>query len=347
MKNIVFHLTTEFHYLMALSLINKFYPEEEYKVLFIVVSNNKQKSRLRNIVRDKNFSFRNVVYNHNENYISKDVLDLKVFLENNKVYHFISFLYHDPLFVYLTFYFRAKGTTTFLAPDGMGAYVKFKNCNFRSRLINTLNAYRFLINHGLFLPKIWFTSWDFGENGYYDSIYALSKSLPYTNSKEIIKLKFEFSIEQINSLKRTFGVEFNNLPNLENIVLVISDRHYLPKYECELLQILANSLPDFKILYKRHPNQLGSLHYISENVFVINELFPVEILIASINNGIIISSYSNSMLYYNPKCRYFWTYPIVEMTGELKKPIQRFNPTDHINVLSSFDELENELKKIN
>ena len=53
------------------------------------------------------------------------------------------------------------------------------------------------------------------------------------------------------------------------------------------------------------------------------------------------------MLYHNPSCHYFWTYPIITQTGELKKSIERFNPKKYIKVVQNFEELINDLKKIN
>ena len=44
------------------------------------------------------------------------------------------------------------------------------------------------------------------------------------------------------------------------------------------------------------------------------------------------------MLYHNSTCRYFWTYPIIAQTGELKKSIERFNPKKYIKVVQNFEE---------
>ena len=114
-----------------------------------------------------------------------------------------------------------------------------------------------------------------------------------------------------------------------------------------LLKTISETMPDYKILFKKHPNQkLENLTYLDSSIFRIDEIFPVELLIASIKDGVIISSYSNSMLYNNANCNYFWTYPIVSKSGELKKEIERFNPKDYIKVVNNFDEIKNYLLNI-
>ncbi len=345
MKKVLFQLGTEFHYMVALSLIDKYYSGEDYEIHFVVVSNPNYKSRLSDIQLDNKYIYHKVSYNHHEEKRFEDVVTLKQFIENNEFFHFISFLYHDPLFVYLTYYFKRKKTTTFLAPDGMGAYVKFTAKNYRSRLVNTLKSYKFFKTHGFKFPKLWFTSWDFGKNGYYDYIYAYSASLPHLPKKNIIEVDYTFSAEQIESLKKTFELDFSTYPELSKVVLVINERHYLPKYESQLLKVISESLPGYTILFKKHPNQkVENLSYLSDAVFRIDTIFPVEILIASIKDGIIISSYSNSMLYHNPNCHYIWTYPIVASSGELKKDIERFNPKTYIEVKQNFEELSSALK---
>ncbi len=345
MKKVLFQLGTEFHYMVALSLIDKYYSGNDYEIHFIIVSNPNNKSRLSDIKLDEKYKYHKVSYNHNEEKRFQDVIDLKQFIESNDFHHFTSFLYHDPIFVYLTYYFKSKKTTTFLAPDGMGAYVKFTAKNYRSRLVNTLKSYKFFKIHGFKFPKFWFTSWDFGKNGYYDYIYAYSESLPNLPKKNIIAVDYTFSKEQIESLMKTFELDFSNYPELSKVVLVINERHYLPKYESQLLKVIAESLPGYTILFKKHPNQkIENLSYLADTVYRIDSVFPVEILIASLKGGIIISSYSNSMLYHNPNCKYFWTYPIVASSGELKKDIERFNPKTYIEVKQNFEELGNALK---
>ncbi|GAB1357828.1 hypothetical protein MASR1M29_20010 [Cloacibacterium normanense] len=347
MKKILIQICTEFHYMVALSLIDTFY-SENCEIHFVIVKDPNFKFRLNNIQLDERFKYHEIEYAYYQQELFPDIVDFKKFIENNNFYHFISFLYHDPIFVYLTYYFKKKNTVSFLAPDGMGAYVKFTSKHYRSKILRTLECYRFYKRHGYKFPKLWMTSWDFGKNGYYDYIYAYSKTLPYLKNKKIIEVDYTLSEDKIESLKKSFSVDFNNYPSLSKVVLVIDDRNFLPKYESKLLETINNTLPDYTILFKKHPNQKGeNLSYLPSSVFSIDEIFPVELLIANLKDSIIISTYSNSMLYHNPSCHYFWTYPIITQTGELKKPIERFNPKKYIKVVQNFNELISLFKKIN
>jgi thiamine kinase-like enzyme len=113
------------------------------------------------------------------------------------------------------------------------------------------------------------------------------------------------------------------------------------------LKTISDKMPGYTILFKKHPNQkVENLTYVSDSVFRIDAVFPVELLIACLKDAVIISSYSNSMLYHNPTCHYFWTYPIIAKSGELKKDIERFNPKAYIKVVQNFEEIENELSTI-
>lgn len=345
MKKILIQVNTEFHYMVALSLIDKYYSGPEFDVHFVVFVHPVFKSRLSTVKLDERYTYHHAEYDHNVKKVFPDVLELMKFIKGNQFYHFISFLYSDPLFVYLTDYFKDKGTTTYLAPDGMGAYVKFQSKNYRSRLMNSLNSYKFFKLHGLKFSRLWFTSWDFGKNGYYDAIYAYSSTLPYLKGKKITEVDYTFSDQSLESLKKTFGVSFDGLP-LDNVVLLINERHKVVNYEKKLIDTVRAQKPGTPILFKKHPNQAAAnIEYLKEypDVIVLDTVFPVELLIASLTNSVIISSYSNCMLYHNPGCKYFWTYPILEKSGEFSKPIERYNPKSYIKVLETFEQLKAEL----
>ena len=130
MKKVLIQLGTEFHYMVALSLIDKYYTGDEFDIHFII-ANPGANTRLSQITLDPSYTYHDGAYNHHVKKVFPDVVALKQFIETNEFHHFVSFLYHDPLFVYLTYYFKNRNTTTFLAPDGMAAYVKFIAKNYR------------------------------------------------------------------------------------------------------------------------------------------------------------------------------------------------------------------------
>jgi len=338
MKNVLFQVATEFHYMISCSIIDKFYDPSMFNINIVICSRNT--SRLSTLNFDKRFNYIIVKYDHNTNEQYPDIMKLMEFIYANNFYSFYSFLYHDPLFVYLSNYLRNSGTKVYLVPDGMIAYVKFSNANVRSRLTNSINSYRFFRRHHLKFNRIWLTSWNFGRNGYYDYIIAFSKELPFISSKKIIELDYSLSLSSLKNLKNSFGVDFSHYPSLDRTVLIINDRHKLPKYKTELIESVRKYYPQHTILYKKHPNQeVENLTYLGSDIFGIDEIFPVELLIASLTNSVIISVYSTSMLYYNPSCVYFYSFPVCVASGEFRDDILRIVPKSHIKVLKNLDDL--------
>lgn len=343
MRIVLFQVATEFHYLVANSLIEKYYSDNDIQVVFALCKTSGRNTRLDGLNLEQGYKYFELDYDHNIQKYNAGVTDFKAFFQENKIFHFVSFLYHDPLFVYLTYYLKTKGTITFLAPDGMGAYHKFTTHNLRSRVLNSINSYKFFRKLGLKFPKLWLTSWDFGHNGYYDFIYAYSKELPYVaKSKKIIEIDYSFSEASLAKMKLVYGVDFEYLGDLKNILLLINYRKNTPKYDSKLIELFAQRFPDFKIFVKTHPDQTASdLKHLDgiNNLTILNKVFPIELLIASLKNSIIVSPFSNSLLYHNQSCLYFWTYPIVEKEGEFNKPGLRFNPKSYIKIVESYSDL--------
>ncbi|MEN9571747.1 MAG: hypothetical protein RL172_2978 [Bacteroidota bacterium] len=346
-RKVLIQVATEFHYMVALSLVEKFYSQQQFDIHFIITENPAIKSRLAGLHFNNQFTYHRTSYNHHQNQVFPAVTQLVNFIKQNDFYHFVSFLYSDPLFVYLTAYFKSTNTKSYLAPDGMGAYVKFTSSNLRSRLYNTIYAYRFFFKHKLSFTRLWFTSWDFGANGWYDEIYAYSKTLPYISpAKKITEVDYTLSQQSVLEVRRLFNVDFSNIPSLENVVLIINEKQKTIQYEKQLIEMINAIMPGKQLLFKKHPNQPAeNLSWLSayKNVYIINEVFPAELLIASLKNAVIISSYSNSSMYHNTSCSYYWTYPIVTATGELSKPVKRFHPKNYIQVCNTLDELKTAL----
>lgn len=350
MKKILIQVATEFHYFVALSIIEKYYSDAEYDIHFILSKNPASKSRLESIKLNEAYTYHVISFSIDNNEVYDDVTGLLNFVKQNDFHHFVSFLFHHPLFIYFSYYFKNKKTATYLAPDGLAAYVKFTSSTIRSRIVYTIAVYKFFKRHNMKFNKLWLVNWNFGKNGDYDFVYAFSKSLPYLNTKkEVIEIDYTLSDKNLKALKETFSVDLSKYPTGKKTILIINDRHKIGKYETQLIELLKETFPEYNVLYKKHPNQPeNNLDYLSDydNVYKIFEVFPVELLIASLEGGIIISSYTTSMLYNNPKCHYFWTYPIVVASNELKKPIKRHNPKDYITITESFEELKQNLLEI-
>lgn len=344
MKIVLFQVATEFHYLVANSLIEKYYSGNDIQIVFVFSQSSGKNTRLTGLNLQKEYKYFFLDYDHHKQVYNDEVIKFKEFFTTSKIHHFVSFLYHDPFFVYLTYYLKKGGTVSYLAADGMAAYFKFKSSNLRSRYLNSINSYKFYKKLGLKFPKFWFTNWNFGYNGYYDFIFAYSKSLPYIPaSKKVIEIDYSFSADSLERLKYAFGVDFSDLGELKKVLLLINYRKSTPKHDVNVISIFNKMFPDRKVIVKSHPDQSADdlKHFENlSNVTILQKVFPIELLIASLEQSVIVSPYSTSLLLYNKSCLYYWTHPVVIADGEMNKPGERFNPKSHINVLKSYSEFK-------
>lgn len=349
-KIILFSIGTEFHYLVAMSIIDNHFSGREFEFILLLHGNPLLKNkRLGNINFDSKHRIINVDYIVSDNKPNKQIKAIILGFKKQVIFHYISFMYHDAFSVYLSYYFSKQGINCSLAPDGMIAYVKWNGKNPRSRLINTLDSYKFFLLNNLFFPRIWITSWQFAANGYFKNIFSFLNAKPVLPSKkEITEFSFSFDQARVKELDAIFHVRYNPEISFKDSILIINTRNKgIEEYEKILIEKLLEINPDRIILYKKHPNypieNLDFLNYLP-NMVIFNDIFPVELLIARMHHSVIISSYSTSMLYLNNDCRYFWTYPILQNMGILKKPVTRTNPTTHIQVMSNFDALISEIE---
>lgn len=347
---VVFYIATEFHYLAAHGILTSVLKHvDPSSVCFLIRQEPGKKCRLDDICIPDRYLKVNVCFSHLDGKKYSDVINICNFLlVENSISHFISFLFHDPLYVYLSYELKKNGTNVGLAPDGMGAYVKFKSSTIRSRWVHTKNSYRFFRVHNLNFKRIWFASWDFGRNGNYSTIYALTEVLPFVTNKEIVRFKMQFNDSYLNELTKAFNVDFTRIPIDDSVVLIISENKANKEYEKKLIHTIRQILPTHTIILKRHPNQPDNFHddILDSQMIYIKEIFPIELLIIGLKKGVVISAYSNSMLFNNEKLKYLWTYPLLEKFGYNKKPIKRTNPTEHITLISDFEELGLEVGRV-
>ena len=75
-----------------------------------------------------------------------------------------------------------------------------------------------------------------------------------------------------------------------------------------------------------------------ENVIIIKEIFPVELLMIQMKDTVIISRHSTSMLTDNPSCRYYWTHKLFPKSS-LTDQLAIINPTSHIVEVKKINEI--------
>ena len=345
MRNVIFQIATEFHYMVSLSIISKYYNEEDYKYYFIIrVDNEGNRGRLKNVIFKNNHNIIAIRYSLEKNQFYPDVLKLIDFVNEESFKDYIGFHAFDPLYIYLSYLLKKKGTRVSLAPDGLGAYVKYREMTIGSRTRLTYYAYRFFFIHHLYYPKLYFCNYRFGYNGKPDNLFSFSIKNPFAKKAvNVSKIEIRIDKDNIDDLTQSFPIP--EIPPIEtnNIILIIHAGY--PEFDLfvkKLIEYIKAHEPDKFIIYKLHPNYIKeSFNQFKgiKNFVFINKAFPVELLIYRLSNSIIISSHSTSMLYNNAKCTYYWAYPILENMNIITNKIQIFNPTSHIRIIHSFDEI--------
>lgn len=346
MRNVIFQIATEFHYMVSLSIIDKYFNEDDYNYYFIIKVDNERNrgGRLKNVRFRNSHKIIEICYSLEKNLFYPDVLKLIKLVNEKSFWEYIGFHVFDPLYIYLSYLLKKRGTRISLAPDGLGAYVKFGKVAIGSRLRLTFYAYRFFFNHHLYYPKFYFCNYRFGFNGKPDNLFSFSIENPFAKKcKSVSIIDININKDNINDLTQIFPIPELPLLETKNVILIIHAGYSdFDIFVNKLVEYIKYHEPDRLIIYKLHPN------YIKEsfdkfkgikNFIFINKSFPVELLIYRLNDSIIISSHSTSMLYNNKKCTYYWAYPILEKLDIITHKIHIFNPTTHIKVINSFNEI--------
>lgn len=326
-EKVIFLIATEYHLIMSYSIISQFYYHNTYEFLFL---NLRQSGKKRvNIDTNTNkhtfteycYDLENLADPINKKAVS--ILNDVKLVEGVK--SFISFLYHDIFFIYLSKHFGRKGVKVILVPDGMGAFVKIETLNARSRLLTTLNFARFLIQHSLNFRALELISWNFGRNGFYTNVWAPFKPIYVRKNAEYQNVSLELNPEYLGLATSQFAVPaISN--NVKEGVLIIADRRDTQD-ELNTLVRKLTLVSKRPIFIKPHPNQQSIS--ISGGARILCGTFPIELLIMQLNNWVIVSHYSNSQITENRTCLSIWTYKFDGINDKRKK-VLKCNPTEFV-----------------
>ncbi len=349
MRNILFQIATEYHYLISLSIIDQYFSENDHQIYFIVpVDADGGRGRLEVVSFNPSFHVFEVRYSVFENRYFADVTRLVKSLNDLPLNYYIAFHVFDPIFIYLSYSLTKKNTKCYMAPDGLGIYVKYKGLTIGSRLRLTYLTYRFFWRNRLFYPAVYFCSYRYGYNGHLNGLFSYTSRNPYANNKlKTLPINLEYISRNNDELIKNFGAaQIYNLPQNDVILFIHQGHNGFERIESMLFEEIRKKELNKTIIYKSHPNnKKDSLDHLNkiDNVIIISQRFPVELYISKLKNSIIISSHSTSMLLNNHSCTYYWIYPILLKMGIIKEKIDVHNPTNHIIVIDSLVKLAEKL----
>jgi len=248
---------------------------------------------------------------------------------------------------YLAIKFKKKGGTVSLVQDGTTAYFKPFSFPLKSMVLSSMKFLKFVIINKFKLFGLYWYQPSWGNSSYIDKIWATQPDFFSTLGKPSFAI-FPNNLNNKNAIKfvsKYFkfqsSTKYDNSFFYINSPLKSAEKRNL---EIKLLALIGDNLAKGQSLYvKFHPlSNAGHVSSVTSinNVNVVNESFPAELLILNMNRSIILSYRSSALLFNNPNCYFYWLNGYFESIGE-KKYRDTINPTKHIKSINSEDELNN------
>lgn len=314
MRNNVFTVGTEYHLLVAISIINEQFMDYTLyrnKIIFMIGDNKNRKSdydyeRLPNYVHDYAF----ISFNE-----KKSELIGKLFntILNEPIHNlFVVHAYRplDTLIIHKTL--RKYSSRIHMMQDGALFYNNFKRIMWLGNLNIIYKIYRDLANKRiLFFEPLFFAKFMMRSN-YIDELWMTHPEL-YVDSKSFKSKKInKFTLfpskqsveDTINSIKEP-------IPETKNALIYISTIMRTPEHVNQEIDLIKNVQKKHRldsIVVKVHPGssefQKKMLYKVFGEAVILNYV-PAELYILKAANCVIVGCNSTSLFYYNPSCKYY------------------------------------------
>lgn len=325
----VFVVHTEFHVLTSMNIVLSLY--SEYKN-YIYYTKDRISIKFQN---SDNIIFEELPYVYgNASFLSK--------MKALKPRYYVFFQENDYDDVYLSYYLSKCGTTIALCEDGLKPYVTWhKKRLWLSVLRNAYVFYKNYFTHKSFFPIVYYNRYTYAFTPKVQELFLrFPQNYNNVGNKNIIQIPN--IMNNVDCLKQLFDF---NLQEIDNILLYVGQPFkfdYLWEREKDILTQIKAVFPNKRFVYKPHPlckqKQIDLVKSIGE-VCVYEECVPVELLIASLTNSIVVSAYSTGLLENNSSCQFFWFHKMMN-NPVLGTQMQIVNPTNHIREISTIEEIK-------
>lgn len=343
MKNILFIAGTPGHLLAATSLIFEKFNES-----------NGYSPYLLHTIRKSNSKFTNEIYSsiNIKNYFVIDVEDEKIKINLKKILEtsfervFI-FLEQSSLNVFLSYYYKKKGSVICLAPDGNKPYFSIEKIALKSRIKATVETYFYLFKRKLYYFRPYLLSWNYAKLSVIDEIWVTyPDALVFSNNKKVVPFNIMPNKKVINQIIDFFNVEVSEvLKENEGIIFYTNNILYTEKaYDAEVKAIkkIKEKYPNKPFYIKLHPatpkHRITKFKELGLICFCNN--IPAELYIASLKNSIIIGFWSASQMIDNPTCKFYWLHKYLIKEGDMIEYLNLVNPTKHIIDIDNIDNIK-------
>lgn len=243
--------------------------------------------------------------------------------------------------VYLSYYLSKSGVTIALCEDGLKPYVVWhKKRLFLSVLKNAYTFYKNFLSHKSFVPILYINRYTYA---FTPKVQELFLRFPhnYNNRTHKVIVEIPDFSKSVDFLKKMFKCDDICTNNVLLYVGQPLKYEFLWKREIEIISQIKSIYKDKKFIYKPHPLckqvEIDMIKKLGE-VTVYEERVPVELLIISLSNSVVVSPYSTGLLVGNPSCKFYWFHDMLNnrILGEQLKII---NPTNHIKEIIKIEEV--------
>ena len=248
--------------------------------------------------------------------------------------------------IYLTYHFHRKKVKVSLVQDGYKPYPIWHRKHLALVVVKeTFELYMQMIKRKALIPSLFLRTYKYGALRYIDAFWLeYPDKLPYKTRKSLVQIP-TFSQESKSLCFKLF--DYHKEDGFDGSVLYVGQpfrKEYLRKKELDIISQIIKNHPDKRFVYKPHP--LMSKEQLSEisnlkGVEIYEKAIPIELLMVSIKNSIIVSPWSTALLTYNDSCRYYWLHKFLfeEEKAQKEKQMDFVNPTDYIREIANLDEI--------
>lgn len=314
MKNVIFIVHTEYHLIVSIGLIVRYFSDRDYNPIIYQISpiGGVRLNKIDTNVIPAEYRLFKYDY-HKPNVSVRNKMDE---IANLQPSHFVFFLEDKFWTNYLLSKLHKCGTKIILAPDGANVYenyrygIKHRAGRFCWFLYKCLQA-KMIIP----LPTV---EKYFGTNKYIDELWAeYPESHINVSGKKIFSFTLPQTKEYAQLLDHIFDFSIDaNLFTKPSILFFDSgftSEEYYEKVK-EVLKFLVSRYPERILYVKCHQltadkaeKEYGQI----PGVRLLKAAYPAELYVINAVDSVLVSIYSSSMFVNNESCKYFFIYPLL------------------------------------
>ncbi len=344
---IVFLIHTEYHLLVTASIVSDKFPRDKFE---IVIIQNASSRRFNLEIDTRVLADEYIIIDENGNLKNKTQSSLSQIISRvvaTPTKYFIGFLEQSPLFVLFSRKCKRNKIITVLAPDGSKPYARITKMALPSRIRKTIDNNKFFKHAKLNFRSLRLISWDYARNKDIMEVWVTAEQWYENRTKKTVLpisiLEGEQSILLANSLFQ-FDIYKKPIPSAR--VLFYMNQPFvdssLSQGEQDILKNILDNVTGHQLVIKLHPlttrKQIEFYRTLNDLV-IIEDTYPSELYMANLSDSIFISFWSSSLFSYYKTNRYYWLYKLLEQNGNMLHWLKIFNPTDHIKVVNSLNEV--------